>query len=260
MNVYVPFHLLFLGQHWTLSEVPPYMEPYWSLNYEAWYYLLFGLACYLRGHRRTLLVALALLVMGYKLLLLLLVWLAGVWLCRSQRRSHPAPWLGIGTARAGWLASVLLLGAWLGLRLEDPLRLAAIAWWPFPSLPLGSADRFLGDYVVCAIVLLNFACARDAGFTALLRIAPAVRLLASYTFTLYLSHSIVIGVWLAVYPHGRGTVADLLGLAAAIVLVTIALGTITERRRDVYRAAFARLLAPRRTGADAVTAVEKSGA
>ena len=94
--------------------------------------------------------------------------------------------------------------------------MAAIAWWPFPGLPLGSADRFLGDYAVCAIVLLNFACARDAGFTALLRIAPAVRMLASYTFTLYLSHAMVIGVWLAVYPHERTSNADLLALAAAI--------------------------------------------
>ncbi|KFI06545.1 acyltransferase [Massilia sp. BSC265] len=252
LHVYVPFHLLFLGQHWTLTEVPPYMEPYWSLNYEAWYYLLFGLACYLRGRRRILLMGLALALMGYKLWLLLPVWLAGAWLCRRHRE----PWLGVAAARAGWLASLLLLGAWVALGLEDPLRMAAIAWWPFPGLPLGSADRFLGDYVVCAIVLLNFACARDAGFTGLLRIAPSVRLLASYTFTLYLSHAIVIGLWLAVYPHDRTSSADLFGLVAAIIATTFALGTLTEHRRHVFQAMFARLLAPRRP----IVAVEKSGA
>lgn len=256
LYVYVPFHLLFLGQHWTLAEVPPYMEPYWSLNYEAWYYLLFGLACYLRGRRRVLLMALALALMGYKLWLLLPVWLAGAWLYRRYRD----PWFGVTAARAGWLASLLLLGAWVGLGLEDLLRMAAIAWWPFPGLPLGSADRFLGDYVVCAIVLFNFACARDAGFTALLRIAPAVRLLASYTFTLYLSHAIVIGLWLAVYPHDRTSSADLLGLAAAIIATTFTLGALTEHRRHVFQAVFARLLAPRRRSADATVAVEKSGA
>ena len=79
LYVYLPFHLLFLGQHWTLSEVPPYMEPYWSLNYEAWCYLLFGLACYLRGHRRIVMTGLALALMSYKLWLLLPVWLAGAW-------------------------------------------------------------------------------------------------------------------------------------------------------------------------------------
>lgn len=252
LYVYVPFHLLFLGQHWTLGEVPPYMEPYWSLNYEAWYYLLFGLACYLQGRRRIALVGLALLVMGYKLWLLLPVWLAGAWL---YRRSH-GPWLGRNAARAGWLASLALLAAWVGLRLEEPLRMAGIAWWPFSGLPLGSADRFLGDYVVCAIVLLNFACARDAGFTALERIAPAVRLLASYTFTLYLSHAIVIGLWLAAYPHERSSGAALLGLGAAIVATTFALGALTEHRRHLFQALFARLLAPRRP----LVAAEKTGA
>lgn len=252
LYVYVPFHLLFLGQHWTLAEVPPYMEPYWSLNYEAWYYLLFGLACYLEGRRRVLLVALTLALMGYKLWLLLPVWLAGAWLCR---RSH-GPWLSLKAARAGWLASLVLLAAWVGLRLEDPLRMAAIAWWPFPALPLGSADRFLGDYVVCAIVLLNFACARDAGFSALERIGPAVRLLASYTFTLYLSHAIVIALWLSFYPQAGSAGAGLVGLGAAIAATTFALGTLTEHRRHLFRALFARLLARRRP----IIAAEKSGA
>ena len=242
LYLYVPFHLLFLGQHWTLSEVPPYMVPYWSLGYEAWYYLLFGLACYLRGGRRIAALALALAVMGYKLWLLLPVWLAGAWLYRSYR----GPWFTPLVARAGWLASLLLFAAWLGLRLEEALRQAGSAWWPFPGLPLGSADRFLGDYLLCAIVLLNFACARDAGFTGLRRIGPALRWLASYTFTLYLSHSVVMGLWQAFYPHDRHAPGDILALAATIAAATILLGAVTERRRHVARALFARLLAPRR--------------
>ncbi|QOY93128.1 acyltransferase [Massilia sp. UMI-21] len=245
--LYLLLHLLFLGQHWTLAEVPSYLVPYWSLGYEAWYYLLFGLACYLRGARRAVLVALTLALMGYKLWLLLPVWLAGAWLSRGDR----GPRLGQGVARGGWLATLLLFGAWVALDLEAPLRAAGIACWPFPSLPLGSADRFLGDYLVGAIVLANFACARDAGFTALLRIAPAVRLLASYTFTLYLSHALVIRLWLTFYPHQRTAGADLLALATLIGATTFALGAVTERRRHVARALFARLLAPRRRPADA---------
>lgn len=245
LYLYLPLYLLFLGQHWSLAEVPPYLVPWWSLDYEAWYYLLFGLACYLRGARRALLVALALALMGYKLWLLLPVWLAGVWLCRSYRR----PWFTPAAARCGWAASLLLLGAWVGLDAEAPLRAAALAWWPFPSLPLGSADRFLGDYLLCAIVLANFACARDAGFAALLRVAPALRRAASYTFTLYLSHAVVIGLWLALYPHDPRSHADILLLAAAIAAATLALGAVTEHRRDAWRACFARLLAPRRVPA-----------
>lgn len=246
LYVYVPLHLLFLGEHWTLAEVPPYMVPYWSLGYEAWYYLLFGLACYLRGRRRVLMLALALAFMGYKLWLLLPVWLAGVWLCRRYR----APWLGPRTARIGWLVSMLLFGAWVGLHLEEELRALAGAWWPWPSLPLGSADRFLGDWLLCLIVLLNFACAREAGFTALLRIAPLLRALASTTFTLYLSHTVVIGLWLAFYPHDKHSMTDILALSGAIAFATVLLGAVTEQRRPAWRAFFARLLAPRAVASD----------
>ena len=35
--IYLPLHLLFLGNAWTLSEVPPWLGPWWSLGYEAWY-------------------------------------------------------------------------------------------------------------------------------------------------------------------------------------------------------------------------------
>lgn len=256
LYVYVPFHLLFLGQHWSLAETPPLMVPYWSLGYEAWYYLLFGLACYLRGARRVVLVALALAIMGYKLWLLLPVWLAGAWLYHAGR----GPWMPPAAARTGWLATLLLFGAWVALDVEAPLRAAGIAWWPFPSLPLGSADRYLADYAVAAIVLANFACARDAGFSGLLRIGPAVRLLASHTFTLYLSHSVVIGLWLAFYPHARRAGIDLLLLAAAIGVTTVLLGTVTERRRGLYHAVFARLLGCRTQPLAPVKTEEKSEA
>ena len=259
LYVYLPFHLLFLGQHWQLAEVPPFMIPYWSLGYEAWYYLLFGLAFYLRGTRRNIAAALVLAVMGYKLWLLLPVWLSGVWLCRCHLR-RPGALPGPAAARLGWLASLLVLGLYVALDVEASLRAAGTALWPFASLPLGSADRYLADYVVCAIVLANFACARNARFTALLRFAPAWRLAASHTFTLYLSHSLVIGLWLALYPHDPGSGADVLAVAAAIAAATAVLGAVTERRRHVYRALFERLLGPRPTRAALPAAVREPGA
>ncbi|WP_306397465.1 acyltransferase family protein [Telluria beijingensis] len=238
--LYIPFHLLFLGDMWTLTEVPPWLGPWWSLNYEVWYYVLFGVACYVRGPWRLPALALVLAVMGIKLWLLLPVWLAGVALYHWQARRT----LARDLARLGWVASLALLVAYEASGIEETLRLAGRASWIGQAFALGNADRFLADYVFGLIVCLNFACARFAGFDALLRCAPPIRLLASYTFTLYLSHALVLAVWPALYPHDPGSAADLLALGAAIALATAILGNLTERRKNGVRRLLARLAGP----------------
>ncbi|MFC5512862.1 acyltransferase family protein [Massilia jejuensis] len=225
--LYLPLHLLFMGELWTLSETPPLLAPYWSLGYEVWYYALFGAAFYLRGRRRLLAVGAMLLFVGPKLWLLLPVWLAGVAAYHWQK-THT---LGRTQALAGWVLSLLLLAAFKASELDAALRALAHAGWPFPGLPLKSADRFLADYVVCMLVVMNFLCARSAGLGLLLRIERPVRWLAAYTFTLYLAHALVMQVWLIVYPHRRTDLADVLSLAAVIVSATLLIGELTEHRK-----------------------------
>ena len=250
---YIPFHLLFLGDLWTLTEVPPWLGPWWSLNYEVWYYVLFGVACYVRGAWRLPALALVLAIMGIKLWLLLPVWLAGVALYHWQARHTP----GRGLARLGWIASLALLVLYEASGIEDTLRAAGRASWVGQAFVLGNADRFLADYAFGLIVCLNFACARFAGFEALLRCAPPIRRLASYTLTLYLSHALVLAAWPALYPHDPGSPADLLALSAAIALTTFVLGMLTEQRKDGLRRLLARLaaLAQRPTGLAPLTVV-----
>ncbi|QJE01438.1 acyltransferase family protein [Massilia forsythiae] len=222
--LYVPFHLLFLGDVWRFAERPPWLLPYWSLDYEAWYYVLFGVACYLRGRRRLLALACVLALIGPRLWLLLPVWLSGVALYRWQRRPHA---IGRGAARAGWLLSVLLMALWGWLDPEPALRQVANGAWPFTAIRLGSADRVLADYAVMLIVLANFACARHAGFGLLERLRSPVRRMSAHTFTLYLSHGVVIGAWQTLVPIERGQPGTILALAAAIALVTVALQPLT---------------------------------
>src|SRR6476661_139369 len=46
--LYLPIYLSFIGNFWSLNEVPPQNFPYWSLNYEVWYYVIFGVFFYVR--------------------------------------------------------------------------------------------------------------------------------------------------------------------------------------------------------------------
>lgn len=217
---YVPFHLLFMGEFWTLSETPPFLSPYWSLSHEVWYYVLFGIACYLRGLPRLVLCACVIAAMGHKLWLLFPVWGAGValfhWLegnTISQR-----------TARIGWLVSVALLVAYNISGLEDQLRPLARAAWPFAGLRLGSGERVIGDYLVCVLVVVNFACARFAGFSLLQRFASPIRSMAFFTFSLYLAHALVLGVWRALHRDDAGNMMVILSITLMIVTSTWALG------------------------------------
>jgi peptidoglycan/LPS O-acetylase OafA/YrhL len=228
--LYIPFHLLFLGELWGFVESPPWLLPYWSLNYEAWYYVLFGALWYLKGRLRLLGLA-AFALMGPRLWLLLPLWMAGVFLYRWQK-THGFP---RAFARAGWALSLVLLGVWTWYDLEPVLRVVAQSAWPFPGLRMGSADRMLADYAVGLLVLMNFACARHAGFGLLVRAAQPIRFASRHTFTLYLSHSLVICGWQALVTFRRGDPSVMLELALAIVLVATALQPITEALQRVLR-------------------------
>lgn len=221
--LYIPFHLTFLGDAWSLVERPPWLIPYWSLDYEAWYYVLFGAIHYLHGRRRWIAGGAVLALVGPRLWLLLPVWLSGVALYRWQDRVT----LGRGAARIGWAASLALIGLWGWLDLEPWLRGVANGLWPFAGIRMGSADRVLADYAVMIMVLVHFACARRAGFDLLLRWARPIRFVSAHTFTLYLSHGIVIGLWQTVFPIERGAAHEIVAIGAAIALTTLALQPLT---------------------------------
>ena len=242
-QLYLPLHLLFMGQLWHLVETPPWLLQYWSLGYEVWYYVLFGLAYYLRGARRALALALVLLVIGPKLWLLLPVWLAGVALfrwgrnwpgwpaCPDRPRTH---W----QARAGVLATILALVLYKAAGADLFLRALGISLWPFPAFPLGSADRYLADYVVCILVCIHFQCARQAGFSEMTTVAAPIRALAAYTFTLYLVHGPVMGMWQLFYRSHGARVLDAFLLGLCIAAATYACGYVTERRRQRFKQLF----------------------
>ena len=237
--LYLPLHLLFMGELWTLSEPPPLLAPWWSLGYEVWYYALFGAAFYLRGGRRLLALAALMAFVGPKLWLLLPVWGAGVMVYHWQKRHTIAR----TPALLGWGATLVLLAAFKGSGMDAALRALALDNWPFPGLPLKSADRVLADYLVCLLVLANFVCARSAGFGGLLRFERPIRVLASYTFTLYLVHALVMRVWLIVYPHRRSDGMDVALLLLTIAAATWVVGQLTEHRKEWFERVFLRLTA-----------------
>ena len=178
---------VFLGESWKLTMLPGFNVPFWSLNYEAWYYVLFGAAIFLRGPLRTSVLVFAALLAGPKILLLLPVWLMGVAAWR-WRAKLPENW-GAPTVAAG-CAGLIALEALGGQHL---FWRPGTRWLP-PQFSL--YDYILGTIVALSIV--GLANARPPMPSA--RFQRMVHALAGTTFGLYLLHYPLLNFFATVVP------------------------------------------------------------
>jgi peptidoglycan/LPS O-acetylase OafA/YrhL len=249
----VGLNAFFLGQVWTVDITPPNDAPSWSLNYEAWYYLIFGIATFVRGPARWPAVALAALCAGPKILILMPCWIAGCLLYRHGHRFRLRPsaanLLFVGSLVAYAVYFLTDLNVWIrtGLQHAAPIAMGYLQW----------SNRFAGDYLLCLIVLANFVAARDMGNVFSRTFAAkrvAIKGAAGYTLSIYLYHMplmIVFGAWLA--PLSLGRAAGLM-VAALLIPSIVILAKLTELRLRPFRAWVQRLIggAPRRHGATLV--------
>ncbi|MDQ2821586.1 MAG: acyltransferase [Pseudomonadota bacterium] len=218
-------NMLFVAQSgWAFIDAP-HNPPFWSLNYEVWYYVIFGCWLFARGWRRTVLTALAIIVAGPKIMLLFPVWLYGVWLYRRMPQFQP---------RTAWIVFVLTLvagalGTWLNI--SDLLRSALYAAFP-PAWHLHYSTQFLYDLLLGVAVALNFAAVASLapGLSVPPKLASGIRSLASYTFSLYVFHSL-LGVLLVSCLH----VTAPLPFYVALGFGTVVLAWLTEKRTHWYR-------------------------
>jgi peptidoglycan/LPS O-acetylase OafA/YrhL len=182
--IYVPLFLAFGTDFWWLKEDAFSNLPYWSLSYEAWYYVMFGCLAFGRSRWRWVAAALAALLVGPRILLLLPLWLLGVGVARYHRVAS----LRRGTARSLFAASLALIVVILVTRCD----LLADRWLAdLIGVQATHALRYsqfvLGDLGLALLVAVNVLAARDAelDFGAL---SGPIRSAAASSFTLYLTH------------------------------------------------------------------------
>ena len=217
--------LLFVNQIW-FSDVPQGSDlPYWSLGYEVWYYVIFGVATFVRGRGRWLAVAALLVAVGPCIAVMFPVWLFGVLGHRLGRRWQPA-------AAAGPLLFAGATLAWIGLE----------AWLTGHT---DSAPEIARSYAVGALFALHLL-----GFQAVsARFRPIVDLLvrpvrwaAGATFTLYLLHLPVAQFLATQAPGPPASWAARVFILGGTLAVVFAVAEFTERRKEPWRRGFAMLL------------------
>lgn len=230
--IYLPLHLLFLGEVWTLREVPNLIVPYWSLNFEVWYYVLFAILVFYRGAKRVLLVGAVLAMLGPQHLLMWPAWLAGVALWRVIERWPLSP----GAGRALFAATLAAYAAIETLGIDRRLTEISTEFYTdvFGHAP-GNGRTFLADYLLAALVALNIHAFRWSGWQLPAATARAAAWMAGYSFTLYLLHAPLIIVMKRAIGSEVPTLGASLALLAATLVATIIVGELTEKRREAFR-------------------------
>ncbi len=224
--------LLMANEVWFISITSFSNVPYWSICFEMWYYIGFGLLTFLPlriGLPLTVVTALAL---GPKIVLLAPIWAAGVALHRwhaLQRMPEPLAWM----LAVGSTVAIVLFHA-LGVEPWSTAQLKAALGEPLHT-NMTFAKFFPSDYLLGLLVFLNFAgmrkvCERRAGLFA--RVEKPVRSLAAYTLTLYLLHQPLFLFWGAVIRGDPKGHVFWWSITAMVALSVFLVGTFTEGRRQ----------------------------
>jgi peptidoglycan/LPS O-acetylase OafA/YrhL len=213
---------LFLSHTWYWNLTLFSNSSYWSLPYEFWYYAIFAGAFYLEGRVRFAWVAICAAVAGPNILLLLPVWLSGVFAYRYRERVR----LDGETALMAFAGSGALFGIVIAAELLGLVHHATTRY-----LPLGFT---VYDYLLGVLVAANLMLA-DHVALPLARSATYIRTAAAFTFSIYLYHLPLLQAIAAYAPASLPPVARgslIFGVTAAAI---VALGAVTERKKHVAK-------------------------
>jgi peptidoglycan/LPS O-acetylase OafA/YrhL len=225
--------LLFIGESWMGTTAAPYNAPTWSLNYEAWYYVIFAAFTFARRRWRWSLAAVLALLAGPRVILLFPCWLLGVWLFRQRAVLVVRP----AAAYALFGACLVLYGAAYYFDLTAQSR----HWLSFltagESYHLGPSTSVIGDTLLAPIVAASIvALAHMPAMNRLLvRARRVTQIAASRTLSLYLYHMpllVILYGWLGLGKGGVGgsILCLVLGVGGAVLL-----GGLTEAQLGMWR-------------------------
>jgi peptidoglycan/LPS O-acetylase OafA/YrhL len=227
--------LLFLNESWIAPARVPLNGPYWSLAYEVWYYILFGLFAYARSELKWFLIALGAFVAGPAIIALAPVWVIGALLARLTTVATRG--LTPPLALTLFVGALVLIG-WIGasdvdLRIRDTLIAYVPGYWR-----LGASSRMVTDYLIGLLVALNLISFQGLAprlYKGLIRLRQPLARAAGFSFSLYLFHRPVTQIWGACFPNTEESIGYSVLAALTIVGFCYVVSTKTEGRVPAIR-------------------------
>ena len=229
--------VFFTNSSWNSQTRLTLNNPYWSLCYEVWFYVMFGIFAYLRGQARWLLLCFVAFFVGPAILTLFPLWIIGAW--AASHMKNEARWDGWRMWMAFLFAPALILAinlSGIDVSAREWLKNLIPGFWR-----LEQSQRFISDYAIgiALIVHLLAFSSLPRGFHKLfIQWEKIFATLAGFSFTLYLFHRPVTQVIGRYFPdHFQST----LGSACIAMLVFFAcwaISFISEQQLPAWKNAF----------------------
>jgi peptidoglycan/LPS O-acetylase OafA/YrhL len=219
--------------------------PWWSLSYEAAYYILFAIFTYMTGARRVMLLVLAVLLIGVKPMLLLPSWLLGVAVYRLLKQAD-APtnrlrWQLLAALPVVLYALLQSISAPLILELWGKVTFGPVMWG------LRFSDEPLWNLLIGALFALHlYAVGRlmaDANAERRL-ISNTVKWLAGASFSIYLVHYPLLMLFDVFIPNFAPAFLHHIILFAVTLAVCLLFAQAFERPLPRFRALLRKRPAP----------------
>lgn len=230
-------YLTFTNQLWFVHIVFGSNEPYWSLGFEVWYYVLFGLACFAAPRWRLAFIALWAAIVGPKILMYLPLWLLGVATYRLQR--HPR--FSLPTI-VGIAIFVLTLPIYVYLR----RYYGPMATTMYHGFGVGQEVINLAYFhaigLLVSLNILAFASLFGRLKPPPAPVGKAIRWTAGASFTLYLVHLPLLLMLRAAFPSVVSSPMAAAFAAMAALTIVLLLAEVAERRKRVYQGGSRRLV------------------
>ncbi len=236
----------FTNELWTSHIQVGSGEPYWSLGFEVWYYIIFGLYHFGPGSKssRLTLSFIAAIIAGPKICAYLPLWLMGVYCYR--RMASPTPPL---STLPTWSVVALFLATpiiYLGVRHQ--MAPMSQSMFRHADLSLTVITSIAYFHIVGVVFCLNLVAFQQITTrlrkleTAITKYKKTIQWLAGATFTLYLIHQPILLMFLAINPLKEQPDIWAYTSFSATVFLVFVIAQFTERKKDVWKRFFSSLL------------------
>tara|TARA_R110002073_G_scaffold129900_2_gene276386 strand:+ start:1526 stop:2632 length:1107 start_codon:yes stop_codon:yes gene_type:complete len=236
---YAPIRVLsslsFTNEIWNLSIQLFSNVPYWSLNYEVWYYIGFAVLTFVKGQKRWAIFTGICFFTGPKIILLMPLWWLGVYIYKSERFRDISKNLSI----------VLLAFSILGIYMYIKYNIGNWGWNLFENLvgkdlhkEFTFSRHFISDYYFGLVIAMHFVAVRglcDHFLHIFDSVERPIRLIAGSTFSLYLLHQPLLIFFHSIFYFENHSLKTYILILVATVITAFLISLITEQKKFIWR-------------------------